>query len=117
MAPPCRQTRMHAPDTSRRDVACIFTSTKTWRQAETGGRPGPALAVHTDRIQSSSRRPQAQKKKSKITTILLYTVWNVWNKRNRRIFQRISQPPIRVLSLIKEEMVIRQQAREDWVGA
>jgi len=41
-----------------------------------------------------------------------FSVWNVWNERKRRIFQGISQPPIRVLSLIKEEMKIRQQACE-----
>jgi hypothetical protein len=37
----------------------------------------------------------------------LYTPWNVWKERNRRVFDRITASPRRVLALIKEEMQLR----------
>jgi len=73
---------------------------------------GSEKRVQVEEWWNSSLQASSIENRSKVAAILLYTVWNVWNERNRRIFQGISQPPIRVLSLIKEEMKIRQQACE-----
>ena len=72
----------------------------------------PLPGVQVEEWWNSSLQASSTKNRSKVAVILLYTVWNMWNEQNRRIFQGISHPPIIVLSLIKEEMKIRQQACE-----
>jgi mannosylglycoprotein endo-beta-mannosidase len=48
--------------------------------------------------------------KTQRASISIYTAWNLWKERNRRIFERVSAPPSRILQLIKEEMATRAAA-------
>jgi hypothetical protein len=41
---------------------------------------------------------------------MIYTTWNIWEEQNRRVFERASTSPIRILQLIKDEMALRTAA-------
>jgi hypothetical protein len=51
-----------------------------------------------------------KKTKQKLASLLIYTAWNIWKERNRRVFEGVMVLPSRVLSLIKEELQLRQVA-------
>ena len=61
---------------------------------------------------NTSFQTSSAENRARVAALLIYTVWNIWNERNMRIFQGISQPAIRILGLIKEEMEVWQQACE-----
>jgi hypothetical protein len=35
---------------------------------------------------------------------MIYTAWNIWKERNRRVFERKTATPKRILQLIKDEL-------------
>lgn len=45
--------------------------------------------------------------KTKRASIMIYTVWNIWKERNRRVFERKTVTPRRILQLIKDELATR----------
>ncbi|KAF8720701.1 hypothetical protein HU200_023603 [Digitaria exilis] len=54
-------------------------------------------------------RPKARRKlKQRLTSLLIYTAWNIWREHNRRIFEGISALPACVVTLIKEEVLLRK---------
>lgn len=53
---------------------------------------------------------EATSRLRKTASIIIYTWWNLWKERNRRIFQQQAKQPRQVLTMIKEEMKLRQQA-------
>jgi hypothetical protein len=50
--------------------------------------------------------------KTKRTSIMIYTVWNIWKEPNRRVFERKTVTPGRILQLIKDKLATRLAACE-----
>lgn len=53
---------------------------------------------------------QAKEQRRRKASIMIYTTWNIWKERNRRVFQQTTAMPTRILSLIKEEIKLRESA-------
>jgi hypothetical protein len=51
------------------------------------------------------RRPKEEARL--LAALLIYTSWNLWKERNRQVFDGVSQPPARILALIKDEVQVR----------
>jgi hypothetical protein len=50
------------------------------------------------------------KEKIKKASTIIYTAWNLWKERNRRVFEKKTATPRRVVELIKEEIAFRVAA-------
>ena len=72
----------------------------------------PTAGMEVEDWWNTSVQTSSAENRARVAALLIYTVWNIWNERNMRIFQGISQPAIRILGLIKEEMEVRRQACE-----
>ncbi|RCV14989.1 hypothetical protein SETIT_3G023000v2 [Setaria italica] len=94
-------------------VYCTFEAKHIWRaQAEGKHRFFVWQLVQdwTSGLWRVSVNSAPKEKRRALAAILIYTCWNLWNERNRRIFQGTCSTPLRVLSLIKEEVALQQNA-------
>ena len=72
----------------------------------------PTAEMEVEDWWNTSVQTSSAENRARVAALLIYIVWNIWNERNMRIFQGISQPAIRILGLIKEEMEVRRQGCE-----
>jgi hypothetical protein len=93
---------------------CVFAQ-EVWVQvsAWTDGTVSvPQRSLNLETWWENEMRDLSSKQKKDRAAILIYTTWNIWKERNRRIFERKTATPTRVMQLIKEEMALRLSACE-----
>jgi hypothetical protein len=56
------------------------------------------------------------KEKIRKASIMIYVAWNIWKERNRRVFEKKTTQPRRILQLIKGDLALRASACADTQG-
>jgi hypothetical protein len=62
---------------------------------------------------NSATKSKPKDTRSRIISIMIYTVWNLWKERNRQILEGKSTSPSQVLNFIREEAQLRRVACGD----
>lgn len=84
----------------------VWQSVHAWTH---GLAPLPSIDDLQDWWRVSVQSAPKEKRRA-VAAVLIYTCWNLWNEHNRRIFQGVFASPLRVFTLIKDDIAFRQRA-------
>jgi hypothetical protein len=113
--PVCALCSQEAETADHLCLHCVFAK-EVWLAVQVWSEN--LIAVPDSRVSlvvwwNSATKSKQKDTRSRIISIMIYTVWNLWKERNRRILEGKSTSPSQVLNFIREEAQLRRVACGD----